>query len=174
MTHNADFPRPHPLELSFGQIEANAEEIARAHEFDSRRQLVKAFAASIGARFEVVAPDDYKELNGGSLIVYGPRDLLIRLSPITGFLRDNFTIAHELGHYFLHSGSPPGTVPIRVGRWGADLLEQQANRFAASFLMPRRLFAEAWSRLRCNAGLVAALFNVSPKAAEIRARSLKL
>ena len=64
--------------------------------------------------------------------------------------RQRFTIAHELGHWFLHPGRPY-TVDstIRVNRrddlssLATDREEIEANAFAASILMPEDLVQAA-------------------------------
>ena len=48
--------------------------------------------------------------------------------------RKIFNLAHELGHLVLHNG-------VEVNSRNLDRLENQANRFAGAFLMPRRTFA---------------------------------
>lgn len=59
--------------------------------------------------------------------------------------RIRFTIAHELGHYYLHrdyllSGSSHGSeANFRSG----DQMEQEADEFAAALLMPMELFRAA-------------------------------
>lgn len=45
--------------------------------------------------------------------------------------RQRFTVAHELGHLVLHSGSAQPSSPSDASR-----MEREANRFAASFLVP--------------------------------------
>lgn len=64
-----------------------------------------------------------------------------------GFIR--FTVAHELGHYFL-PGHPAklfphgqGTHESRSGFVSRDQTEEEADHFAAALLMPTRLFTEA-------------------------------
>lgn len=69
--------------------------------------------------------------------------MTIRQSVYTGALnghgRDRFTLAHELGHYFLHddettfSRTSGAVVPTYKNP------EWQANTFASAILMPRRL-----------------------------------
>jgi Zn-dependent peptidase ImmA (M78 family) len=59
-------------------------------------------------------------------------------------VRQRFTIAHELGHIFLHSFTTPHAdraFRFRDARSseGSALEEVQANQFAAELLMPRRL-----------------------------------
>ncbi len=46
-------------------------------------------------------------------------------------IRQRFTVAHELGHLVLHSGSAQPSTPADAAR-----LEREANRFAAAFLVP--------------------------------------
>lgn len=62
-------------------------------------------------------------------------------SAVTSSGRINFTLAHEFGHYLLHRIDHPKG--IRCGqqdlvRWDSahGQIEQQANQFAATFLMP--------------------------------------
>ncbi len=55
--------------------------------------------------------------------------------------RINFTIAHELGHYLLHRAAYPSGIKCGeqdIVRWDSDYaqIEQQANQFAATLLMP--------------------------------------
>lgn len=64
---------------------------------------------------------------------------------------ENFSIAHELGHYFLpgHMDAVIGDSGSHVSRAGfssADKYEAEADRFAAGFLMPRHLFFPELSR----------------------------
>jgi len=67
-----------------------------------------------------------------------------------GFIR--FTIAHELGHYFL-PGHPDKLFPTghglhhsRSGFISDDPLERQADHFAGALLMPASLFKKAMNR----------------------------
>jgi Zn-dependent peptidase ImmA (M78 family)/DNA-binding XRE family transcriptional regulator len=48
--------------------------------------------------------------------------------------RKLFNLAHELGHLVLHNG-------VEVNSRNLDRMENQANRFAGAFLMPRKTFA---------------------------------
>lgn len=64
---------------------------------------------------------------------------------------ENFSIAHELGHYFLpgHMDAVIGDAGSHVSRAGfssVDKYETEADRFAAGFLMPRQLFFPELSR----------------------------
>lgn len=52
--------------------------------------------------------------------------------------RARFTVAHELGHFFLHTGRPMARATPRASIPLFRLSEPQANQFAAELLMPRR------------------------------------
>jgi hypothetical protein len=155
------------------QIENFACEIAKNYQFNFKTESIKDFVKKLGG--EILIDDslltEYKNISG-SLTVEAPEKFVIRLSPFTGILRDNFTIAHELGHYFLHSGFPYGSIKIQQPRWGKGILEQQANRFAASLLMPEKEFREIAKKYENNPVLLAGYFNVSIQAAVIRLKLL--
>lgn len=117
-----------------------------------------------------------------SIIVRARNDFTIYLPVMTSLSRDRFTIAHELGHFFIHyplvEKRYPGR-PMAATRWvdekDDDLrrTEWEANWFAAAFLMPSDDFSAAYRRNRDPKHL-ATLFSVSPKAAEIRIDNLGL
>ncbi len=92
--------------------------------------------------------------------------------------RKRFTIAHELGHYFLHSdklksGIIDGVDTLnRDGR--ADPIEYEANKFAADLLMPEELFRELWSQENSSITSMSGIFSVSESAIAIRAKTLGL
>lgn len=96
--------------------------------------------------------------------------------------RKNFTIAHELGHLFLHMGykinedlwkESDGVV---FNRRGNSEVEMQANEFAAAFLMPKsdykRIMDKNSDGDTVYIGKVAEYFNVSIDAASYRGKWL--
>jgi hypothetical protein len=123
---------------------------------------------------EVSSTPSWLESEGGSLtIAPNAEGFVIRLSPLTSPIRDNFTIAHELGHYLLHyPHQAPLSREVSFNRYGSSLLEQQANAFAASFLMPRKEFAAIRQSLGGNEYLIGSHFGVSPPAVQIRMRNV--
>lgn len=69
---------------------------------------------------------------------------------------ERFTVAHELGHYFI-PGHPEklfkngdGCHQSQSGFVSVDAIERQADHFAATLLMPPRLFREAMRRERAE------------------------
>lgn len=101
--------------------------------------------------------------------------------------RQQFTIAHELGHYFLHSDtirSEQGFVDgdgnldsekilYRLDEAKSTRIEVEANRFAASLIMPKDYIERAWNELR-DVEECAKIFNVSVSAMSIRLEKLGL
>lgn len=89
--------------------------------------------------------------------------------------RKRFTIAHEIAHYVLHRDLiGDGIVDnalYRDNRIG-DIRERQANRYAATLLMPKTLVQHAWRDGIRDAATLAQTFNVSQAVADIRWREL--
>lgn len=122
---------------------------------------------------------DFIDEDQTDAIVIEPNgDFLIRISSYTGALRDNFTIAHELGHKLLHwpliRKMYPGNgmkATRRVDSRDQDLVrcEWEANWFASAFLMPSEEFKDAYKK-----GMASQIFGVTEAAAEVRAKSLGL
>lgn len=105
--------------------------------------------------------------------------------------RERFSIAHELGHLFLHMGylvdadrfsslqeGQPGYSYDRVPSYhlGKSEEEYEANEFASELLMPRQQFMEAvranTTGGTCNIEALADRFGVSRQAAATRGRWL--
>ena len=88
-------------------------------------------------------------------------------------VRQRFTIAHELGHYFLDHGRKSFAEP-----GGRSLREREAERFAACLLMPAAWVRHYWAAYAANyenrLGVIAELFMVSPTALKRRLKELGL
>lgn len=98
------------------------------------------------------------------------RPFIIRNSAKKSVCRFRFDIAHELGHLVLHDGVTTGDA----------VTEDQANRFASAFLMPRVSFSKEFPALRgsqldwIKLGEFKQRWKVSLKAIIYRASSLGL
>lgn len=139
----------------------------------STRALLFQIVNRTGGEVEVVEDPSQQEAEGGSLVIRKLGDYTIFLSPWTTPLRDNFTIAHELGHFFLHfhlQREKPAT-PIGFTRYGSSPIEWQANRFAAALLMPIDLFRQKHDEFSGDHSLLSGWFEVSPAAVQVRAES---
>lgn len=100
----------------------------------------------------------------------------IFLPSFTSRRRDRFTVAHELGHFFLHFlyFEPDFGAEVRFNRGGRSQMETEANMFAASLLMPEESFKKVWGETGGDSRLVAEHFEVSILAAVTRAKVLGL
>lgn len=152
-------------------IECFAEEIAAELELQPGGDLIE-LVRELGGRVTYRSAEDSMGAADGSLWVEGPNSFTIKLSAFTGQARDRFTIAHELGHYFLHSNQ--GERRIVAERQGSGRVDWEANWFAAAFLMPEAPFRHRFTLSGGAVGAVAAHFHVSVHAAEIRAKRLGL
>ena len=89
--------------------------------------------------------------------------------------RQRFSMAHEFAHYQLHRDNLAAyAVGERILHRSDErnLIEQQANTFAANLLMPEDLFRAEVSRTSGNITELAKRFNVSPLALRYRAKTL--
>ena len=157
--------------LSYSAIATYAEQIAREHEVIGADGHVNVHELLEKLGGEIVV-DDRAE----SLEVRDKGDFTVIIPTHTSQLRDRFTIAHELGHYFLHYRAPE---THRVGerisiftRLGRNVAETQANVFASNLLMPEEHFEAAYMQLRGDMAMVARRFEVSVPAARVRAEYL--
>lgn len=169
-TEKGVLPMVDPSPLSRTAICDYAERVADEYSgFRAGDELkVNDLVAHLGGR--VVAADSF--IASEALTVRAPRDFTVHIPMLTSHRRDRFTIAHELGHYFLHYLYPRTSVPQAFARGGRDLAETQANYFAAALLMPSARFTRAWRASGGDEWVVADRFGVSASAASVRAQSL--
>ncbi|MGU3358929.1 ImmA/IrrE family metallo-endopeptidase [Methylobacterium sp. M6A4_1b] len=173
---------PIPTRLLKAKVYSVAEDAAARLKFkagDAMEPLVVRLGGRIEYKTAEVTADKLPE----SIIVRSMSDFTIFLPSVTSAVRDRFTIAHELGHLFLHyplvSSSAPGTVMVAT-RWvnesneALQRAEWEANWFAAAFLMPAAEFKQVYEARGRSSDATSIHFGVSPKAAEIRAHSLRL
>ncbi|MDL2302178.1 ImmA/IrrE family metallo-endopeptidase [Lachnospiraceae bacterium OttesenSCG-928-D06] len=107
---------------------------------------------------------------------------VIFVSPFQGMERRIFTIAHELGHLFLHMGYRINSdlwerqEKATYYRAGDSLEEYQANEFAAALLMPKKKYKEIMDKNTSGnmveTGKIASYFGVSVSAASNRGKFL--
>jgi Zn-dependent peptidase ImmA (M78 family)/DNA-binding XRE family transcriptional regulator len=85
---------------------------------------VDAFSSDVGIKHEKEEKDYYCILIEGSNF---------------SFYRQQFSLAHELGHWLLHDKK---NYPQEMDRLEYKKMEQEANEFAANFLLPTNNFKE--------------------------------
>ncbi|MDK2042367.1 ImmA/IrrE family metallo-endopeptidase [Aliarcobacter butzleri] len=126
----------------------------------------------VGAEIDFVNPlSDNNSFNGSMLVNKINETINISLSNLTGELRNNFTIAHELGHLYLHARNIKKDI-IEFNRYGSGRLEWEANWFAAAFLMPEKIFIEKCNEFNSDNYELSLYFNVSESAIKIRKKDL--
>lgn len=173
----AGYAEAKPSFLPKPQVYELAESIAAQLDFQPGSDIHQA-VEQVGGTVRVQDTLTEDPERSGSLYVNAPDDFTIIVPSHTSALRDRFTIAHELGHYVLHymwarKNGAEGPERLIALRKGSDRVEWEANWFASGFLMPRIHFVEAFGRLN-SVNKVAAEFEVSTIAAEIRAKQLGL
>lgn len=107
---------------------------------------------------------------------------VIYVSPFQSAERRKFTIAHELGHLFLHMGYRINSdlwnkqKNATYYRTGDSLMEYQANEFAAALLMPKKAYKEIMDQYtignEVETDKIASYFGVSISAASNRGKFL--
>lgn len=139
-------------------------------------QVVRLMGGSV---VEDASMDGFSD---GRIKKTGEESFEIAVSPFQNDERKNFTIAHELGHLFLHMG-----YRTNLERWseqnnvayyrsGNSESEYQSNEFAAAFLMPEEDYKRVMDRHTeggmVNTSAVAGHFHVSIDAAANRGKWL--
>lgn len=147
---------------------------------------VEKVARELGAQVRFTPFDD--ELSGMIHIKDGVP--IIGVNSLHHPNRQRFTIAHELGHLELHKEMITSSIHVDKGfpalmrdatsAKGEELIEIQANQFAAELLMPRviveRELAGKQFDIDDDAPLdeIAKKFRVSKQALQLRIRSISL
>lgn len=123
----------------------------------------------LGGRIHKVSPFEFSEKEA-TIWVHGPNDFDIVIADFGYSRRNRFTIAHEIGHYVLHSNQ--GKKQMKANRDGTGRLEWEANWFAAGLLMPATQFKSLATKEHWPDSKLADYFGVSEPAVEIRKKAL--
>src|ERR1035437_1328072 len=122
------------------KIEAMVQALLRENQITEAPVVVSKIAKAKGARIYV----DSLEGKLSGFLFRDKSEAVIGVNTRHSQTRQNFTIAHELGHLLLHDQEQlhidhEFRVRLRsdVSSLGTDEAEQEANFFAASLLMPR-------------------------------------
>ena len=164
------YQSPEPTWASRDAIQKFAEFMANSLNFghgDDIDKLVKRLGGKVTYPKKDLEVDGWRMKN--SLFVESLSDFHIFIESRAFDQRNRFTIAHELGHLFLHSDN--GSKKIEAKRGGSSRVEREANWFAAEFLMPQ----EQVKKLKLSgktAYQMADIFGVSPTAMLVRIESL--
>lgn len=108
-----------------------------------------------------VGESDVSKVSG--VIDYAAK--LIYVNTSESFQRQRFTLAHEIGHAYLHrNGSVIIDFRSEIDSPSSDK-EREANQFAAALLMPRDEFIRRWIQWKGDVGMLSNVFGVSVQAA---------
>jgi Zn-dependent peptidase ImmA (M78 family) len=165
------------------QINALADRIRETLELSSYPVDVEEAVARLKGQIRDVEPPDAE-----AKIRKEGQGFVIELTPTSTDERRRFSIAHELGHLFLHMGyliAPTKWHAINeykdspLYRFGFTEEEYEAHEFAGALLMPKHEFHRIAYNYRTannayNVGPLAAHFGVSLPAAKTRGRWLGL
>ena len=162
----------HATFASKTDIQQYAEELSNELEYITRKKTIYDLSKELGAKICFTDPlNDTDDFNGSMTINKDEKEIVITLSNLTTNLRNNFTIAHELGHLFLHATNMEER-KISFTRYGSGRLEWEANWFAAAFLMPKKLFKKKCKEFNSNTNELSLHFNVSETAIKVRKQDL--
>lgn len=163
---------------------------------NATRIMINSLTQDILTLFNIQIPiqdiDELVGMLGGSIqtdfsctdgsVVKEGESFRILVSPFQDEKRRRFTIAHELGHLFLHMGYLTNAELWErqdeniYHRLGSSEKEYQANEFAAAFLMPQKEYIKIMNENiignKVNTSKVAEYFNVSVEAASNRGKFL--
>ena len=129
-----------------GAASLAAEKVVKEHDIATLPVDPIALARSLG--IEVRAKPTHTQGVSGMLLRSGNRFGIAYATHIDNIGFQNFSVAHELGHYFL-SGHIDAVLAdgdvheSRAGFASGNRYEMEADHFAAGLLMPRLLFMEA-------------------------------
>jgi len=142
---------------------------------------VPVFDLATNYGFEVIET----ELPGNIAGLVDLKEFVIFINQADTENRKAFTVAHELGHIKLHSKelkkNPELSILYRkpLGAKDMDPKEQEANFFAASLLVPQKIYKEILHRYKDvlsenGSGLLAKIFGVSQEVMGYRFNHFKL
>ncbi len=157
-----------------------AMEVINLYEISIPISDIDLVVENMGGR--VVENPSMTSISDGKIRKLGDSNFEISVSPFQTEERRNFTIAHELGHLFLHMGFNSNAErwnqqdSISYYRSGNSELEYQSNEFAAALLMPqieyKRIMDKNTEGNIVNTSAVAKHFHVSVDAAANRGKWL--
>ena len=163
---------------------------------NSTRRMINSLAEDVLSAYNISVPigniDEIVEKLGGTIqkeaffsdgaVEKEGNGFKIIVSPFQDEKRERFTIAHELGHLFLHMGyrtnnelweKHENNIYHRIGN---SEKEYQANEFAAAFLMPATEYLAVLIKVAegnmVDTSKIAEYFNVSIEAAANRGKFL--
>lgn len=167
--------------LTRQEVEKRAADVLREHGLDSIPVDPVVLANRLG--MAVYNATFFDENIVGTIVKRGDQ-ITLYINESAPPFRKRFTIAHELGHYFLHLFADGEFVDGEANLFRQPQDEQhslslrhrqeiQSNLFAAALLMPEESVRSEWKKLR-SVDALARKFNVSETAMGLRVGQLGL
>lgn len=156
-----------------------ADEILR--KYDLKKPFVNVFDVAQGEGIEVVyfRPQNPTDEGISGFFYQDERTMAkkIYVNKSDSIQRQAYTIAHELGHYFLEHKPSEYSVLLRQAVYAAkkDDAEKEADAFAAELLMPKEMIETAKKEYKLSDNdelILSQLFGVSQQAMQNRLRNL--
>jgi Zn-dependent peptidase ImmA (M78 family) len=164
------------------QAQRKAEEVLALFQITDPSQLpvrVERIANVLGLSINYFNPQNIPEGSGLSANISGMIDgFTVFVNSEDHPKRQRFTIAHEIGHYLLHSKRSRGFKEIFYRDLTHDYgegaaREEEANNFAEGLLMPDRIFARCVS-FGTSDEILADMFKVSTQSIQAKKQKLAL
>lgn len=162
--------------MTYSHIEAKARELFEKHKKEIPVPVVE-IAQSLGLTIhDTEMPESDGVTPSGALTPFKDRWIIL-INEQDSYMRKRFTIAHEIGHFLLHSNQefidifPAGETFYRDGE--DSKLEKEANYFAANLLMPENELRTLWPRFS-DPSEAAEYFKVSEVSMTFRLKNLQL
>jgi len=162
-------------------IERETEALLKRHNLFRAPVDVYNLAQKLGIKVEPKNLDD----NVSGFLVKKAGESVIGVNSNHHEVRQRFTIAHEEGHFILHSETPlfvddyKGSILYRATNKSHDFKkERQANMFAAALLMPKALIGQELKKIPFHLeyeqklSRISDIFKVSQQAMDYRLKSL--
>lgn len=166
--------------LSIRKIRESAELVREALGVANDPQFNVAHALEFklqkwGFEYEIVPKEEMGDNHG---LTYPDKGLIqlredVYEGALAGNGRDRFTVGHEKGHLFLHTGIPLARqAVVNPSHHIYEDAEWQADTFASELLMPLHMIKQLPARMLVP-GEIADYFQVSYQAAEVRLNKLR-
>lgn len=163
------------MSANWKTVKAKARDVRKKYVGHGPPVNVFEIAAQEGIGIVYFTPDqNTKEISG----LLDKNKKIVYLNADDSSARQNFTLAHELAHYFLDHNPDEYGVYKRNSLYSEKKpeKEQEADLFAAELLMPKSMIVRAqkdYGLSDNDSTALSTLFGVSPPAMKYRLRSLK-
>lgn len=133
--------------MNSGKIEKKAEKLLKDLNYSILPVPIKKVIKKLGVD---IKPDFLGDEISGLLITENGRSI-IGYNSVEPIVRQRFTLAHELGHYVLHTDDKLFVDKIMYRKNFSStkerIQESEANAFAAAILMPKELLRKEFDSL---------------------------